>query len=204
MGRMVRRKKRRSMGREWRDSRREVVRARTWVARVAKTRCQHVRRMAARSVSTVIQLKRLLSLFCQTQSRDWSAREGRESNRRTVSEASIVNQPLIEQNRAIREEDPAEDIKRRMQAQGARIPGLVEGVSSLGVAAVGVSIAMVRVLDHGHIIGEGGVGARGGARRLHRHFVISLRRASVRFVWKFFVAMGGRCGKRWKGRVDRR
>jgi hypothetical protein len=37
------------MGRAWRESRRVVVRARIWVTRAAKVRCQQVRRMAVGS-----------------------------------------------------------------------------------------------------------------------------------------------------------
>lgn len=46
MGQIVRMYRRGVMGSLWRESRSDVVRARSWVARVAKTRCQQVRMMA--------------------------------------------------------------------------------------------------------------------------------------------------------------
>lgn len=46
MGQMVRMINRPFTGSPWRESRRDVVRARSWVAKVAKMRCQQVSRIA--------------------------------------------------------------------------------------------------------------------------------------------------------------
>lgn len=100
------------------------MRARTWVAITAKIICQHVNRTAGRMGSVSGGTGQLsidaagvrLTICCDV----WLALRGRGQGRRCepLTEASGVNQPLVEKNGQIGEEDPAGDIEGRVNRGG--------------------------------------------------------------------------------------